>query len=597
METELGGLAYAIIGNPKDDRKQMISSLINQVILELDGKNIHDELYRKLLKSYNIDVPRIFLEKILGSHYRYEQTKKCYIHNDFATYELAKHDSENKKIEFQTKNDLYGTLFDDFAKYASDIYGIIINKEDCKTLFANYTFSNRSVLGDKKDEKNFVFSQFIQLIYSGKQTDFRENITNIDKKKILLEDIAAANIMLSKIIPNMDFNECNFYLDTPIILKLLGYWGKETYDLYQEIIRRLKDNKAKIHIFEHNKEELARIIEGLSRNLKLKIYSSPNIDHYKQALKDNGTEGFTCPRLIMNDLLEMLEELKISIKEKPELSANKKLLQFNEKKLEEEIIKAFNLDSSNLQDQAKKRIQVDIDSIQSIPLLRGSDKKKKHVFVTLNQALIAVARNNPKNDKKNDYTILEHIMHLASNLTAKGNYKLISKYIRLSLLDNLSINEKFREKLYRYKRHLENIAQDLNSLDKKWLTTPDIEAKIYEVYLRKSKENKNRDEHIEAAFEEIVEERKKEDNALKAEGNALRAKIQELTTDKKEKSIKDGNEISTLKEKLKKTQEESVRKEFSYKIRRIFLYQIRYFFDQKAVNSALAEYVKHKIPE
>ena len=55
------------------------------------------------------------------------------------------------------------------------------------------------------------------------------------------------------------------FLDTPLIISLLGFHGRLSEKVISELVKLLNDLKAKVRIFSHNLEETQSVLRGWAR--------------------------------------------------------------------------------------------------------------------------------------------------------------------------------------------------------------------------------------------------------------------------------------------------------------------------------------------
>ena len=67
------------------------------------------------------------------------------------------------------------------------------------------------------------------------------------------------------------FNEVTFYLDTPLIVRLLALEGTRKRDAVLELIRLLADLGGSIAMFSHSREELERVFAARLTGSKVQI--------------------------------------------------------------------------------------------------------------------------------------------------------------------------------------------------------------------------------------------------------------------------------------------------------------------------------------
>ena len=111
--------------------------------------------------------------------------------------------------------------------------------------------------GHKNRTVVYMFSRFVIDAYETNPADFRT-----------LCDMALGNMIMSAILHD-GYNyrsdtvrNLNVYIDTPIILRLLGTSGKEQAATFVQLVSEMRERGAKLWIFEHTRQESLQILEG-----------------------------------------------------------------------------------------------------------------------------------------------------------------------------------------------------------------------------------------------------------------------------------------------------------------------------------------------
>lgn len=293
-------------------------------------------------------------------------------------------------------------IVDLFIKFAEKEHAVILGKDkaelallsflkqhDASLLFAAEKSSLLPSIKSKKSDI-YLISDFIKHAYESNATAFN-----------FLLDVSVGHIMASTILYE-DFSNyvCNFkgmrcYLDTAIILRLIGAEGRERQKPYEEFIKSLLSVGAKIFVFEHTYDETTEILENC-----LKWIDNPQFDptHAGKTLLYFTSSSYTVSD-VEDFIVRVPEKLKsFSIERVSKPSYNTlKSFQIDEDSLKAHIIQKYKEGNPNLDEYEKEgAIQRDIDTIASIYRLRGNKvpkslKDASHVFVTTNSGLARAA--------------------------------------------------------------------------------------------------------------------------------------------------------------------------------------------------------------
>jgi len=217
-----------------------------------------------------------------------------------------------------------------------------------------------------------------------------------------LADMALGHVIASAIvIEDYDWSgetvkNCNFYLDTPLIFKLLGADGPEQAMAYSDFFTRVTASGGKLWIFHHTRNEVTEILENSRRWV-----NSPNFDperasrvtlYFRQAgFTDTDVEKF----IIRLDTA--LEEHKVSVCDIPPFMEHREY-QIDEEMLQGLIEKVY-AERDPLFDKSfyETRTRRDVASISAVYRFRGNNRPKflrqaKHAFLTSNAGLVLANR-------------------------------------------------------------------------------------------------------------------------------------------------------------------------------------------------------------
>lgn len=170
----------------------------------------------------------------------------------------------------------------------------------------------------------------------------------------------------------------NCYLDSPFLLRVLGYKTKEENTSSQELFELLKRYKANICCFNHNFQEIINILMYYKKHIgtfQTSTLEYFDINNYNESQID----------MIIDSLDDRFKELGIKIVEAPDYTEDKFKYVIDEKLLEELLkehskIKMVPYNNENA-------IKNDVRSVCSINMLRKGKAAKKlenctHIFVT-----------------------------------------------------------------------------------------------------------------------------------------------------------------------------------------------------------------------
>jgi hypothetical protein len=306
--------------------------------------------------------------------------------------------------EITTNTEKQTELFIDFKKFYEAETAGIISDDVVSNLILNFIINNDvgifmiSEVGDSANllpnpklphnykRYKYIFDKYVSKIYTENKDVFR-----------ILVEVALGSIATNALLfsfanqSGLSIKNCNIYLDTSLILQLVGADEKENSDGVSLLLDSIRSNGANLKIYEHTYHES---IESLETGLRW--VESLNFD----PTKANRTtlyfrqEGYRKSdiELIIASFDRKLRENNISIEQVPVYTYETTLI--DEKRLqqlfEEEVSKR---DKTFQRENYMRRTLRDVASICATSRLRYGKKYIKtikdagHLFVTTNGAL------------------------------------------------------------------------------------------------------------------------------------------------------------------------------------------------------------------
>lgn len=361
-------------------------------ILQL-GKHIQDEFgliipFHGVMSIINRTIKKGYVEKKYGEYY----VNKAKINQENKFDEVRNKQIKNLEVVVNT-----------FIQYAHDKFSQILTSEEAQEAFLSFlkkhdvelvlSSNEEALLPEVKRKKSnlYLVSKFI--------IDIQMNNKDIFKYIVELSfgQIIADCLLFDEVgkFPS-NFKGVRFYLDVGIIFNLIGVKGIERQNAFYSFIIGLKKAGAKLYIFEHTYEEVAK-------NLNLCLYwiDNPLFDEKKagRTMLFFLSEGFTKDEIELfiikaNTLLEKAEIQKVS---KPPYSGLE-IYQIGEKELEKCILDFY---GDNTKQDRDITIQRDIDSIAAVHRLRKGKRfftlhDANDIFITTNGALVGANRKFEK---------------------------------------------------------------------------------------------------------------------------------------------------------------------------------------------------------
>lgn len=300
----------------------------------------------------------------------------------------------------QQQNRKYNNVISKFIDYSSKKFGLEISLEKAGQILVSYLRNHDlDILFITQEEDDSLLPE----AYNSPEDEFILNDFVIYTEAYDTEifnyvvDIAAGHIIASTILCR-DYskfqgklNNLNIYLDTGIILNLIGYDGNNKTFAYKELISSLNEQKANLYIFQHTYDEVLVILSGC-----LEWINNPNYDPSKAnaVLIHFYEQGYS-----KSDV-----ELKIQNLEKDLVNHGIRIFQLspqpliNEKDLMSLIINLYKEKDPYFDEIGKDNtIYRDVKSISYIYQLRNGQRpvgirSAKFIFLTTNSTLAYATR-------------------------------------------------------------------------------------------------------------------------------------------------------------------------------------------------------------
>lgn len=167
-------------------------------------------------------------------------------------------------------------LSDALLEFASNTYPELaegLDRESCGDLIASYMDANalpllRSSLrggympGELTASNHFLVSEFVVVSHDSSEEHFNAFV-EIAKGAIL-----AAVIQMDVSSLDASLNQLSIFLDTPLMLDVLGHHGPESQSATLDMIELAKNLGAKIQVFEHTIRETKSVLEAAKEALR-----------------------------------------------------------------------------------------------------------------------------------------------------------------------------------------------------------------------------------------------------------------------------------------------------------------------------------------
>lgn len=219
------------------------------------------------------------------------------------------------------------------------------------------------------DKTQTLLADFINRSYATDKKSFEQLIT-------LVKGQMYANALLCPDLEGIkkDFTRTKFFLDTPLVLNLLGHHGYQQEQSSKELVERLIKLGGKVFLFSHTLQEVASVIKNASEWVD-RPDGRGNVIFNARRKKLSRSDLIIKSSNVESDLLSM----GISIANNPEYEDKYQISEIEFQDTLEDRIEYFN----------EMAMRADVESVRSIYCLRG-----KTVPMRLEDALAVVVTTN-----------------------------------------------------------------------------------------------------------------------------------------------------------------------------------------------------------
>jgi len=295
------------------------------------------------------------------------------------------------------------SLVEDFIHFAQENYSLDIDSSIVEKLLLNmFKHSDIEILFVSREMNSILPEINIAKKYKHYLHVLRRYVIKLYHSNYelfqYLADMALGHVIASAIVieeynwPGETVRNCSFYLDTPIIFKLIGANGPEQATVYSDFLTRITRNGGKLWIFDHTYKEIMEILENSRRWVNNPDFDPERASRVALYFRQEGFTDTDIEKFIIRvDSTLKLQEVEIynipTYEEKREYQIDELLLQ----KLIEEIYSEG--DPLFNKEQFETRIRRDVASISALYRLRESNhprflRKAKHAFLTTNAGLV-----------------------------------------------------------------------------------------------------------------------------------------------------------------------------------------------------------------
>jgi len=365
-----------------DSQKDYLDYLVPFIVDVLSvnrPETINEEITKKLLKTeFGLNIPERTIQIILK-----RLAKKSYIIKQHGVYVFAeKFPESNLQNERANAQRHINSVILDIKDYWKSYEKRDLKEEQVvRSLLAvlsDFTtpalsaYLKGTVIPDDivtTSDNHIMIGKYILHIYNSSPD-------KLDSFILVLKGHMIANAILCPDLQDVknNYKDLTFYLDTPLVIQLLGFEGILKKEAVEELVKLLKKLKADIAIFEHTYKEVHDVLEGAADYIDKIDGRGPIV---LEARKNKTKKSDIL--LYLADLKQNIIEKGICIRKTPRHTPT---FQIDENAFENTLDATLSYRNKN----AKSK---DIESVRSIYELRKGDnpstlEDSKAVLVTSN---------------------------------------------------------------------------------------------------------------------------------------------------------------------------------------------------------------------
>ena len=372
------------------DYLDYLRPFILQVLVDHDPRVpvTDDALNRAIRKQFGLEIPRRIIQIVLNrmaSHRLIKRERSIYWKSgDIPDPQIA---AKKASVERHISSVLHG-----LREFSQETIQPIVSDERAVTVICAFlakfdiTCLRAYLRGTAIPDLGGVHQTEVVLVSDYVQHLRRTNPERFESFLIVVQGHMLANALICPDLPSCasEYSGVTFFLDTPLLIHLLGCEGDAKQDAVQELIEMVRKFKGSMSAFSHSQVELERVLKGAAVHLESRIGRGGII---MEARKRGTTRSDLL--LLASQVDERLEEAGVSIVDTPRYIEKYQIDEsIFEQVLESEVKYYYN-------PRAK---EYDINSVRSIYVIRGemsapSLEQVRAVFVTSNAQFARAAWN------------------------------------------------------------------------------------------------------------------------------------------------------------------------------------------------------------
>lgn len=255
--------------------------------------------------------------------------------------------------------------------------------------FDSRVLKNEIVIGDGLS--SFHWCEFVLQLESSDPELFKF-VASLSYSSVLMD----ATFFVAKRKNRASYSSLNVFLDTPVVLALLGLDGEERVSAVRYVVNQLKGVGCSLSIFMHNLEEVERIIKGVEHHVRVGDFAYYRANRVGKSFFN---KRFNAAQITLFRL-KIVEKLS---KENVRIFDGAKALERVDSQQLQDVADAIKANYEKKwvgpeNDLSDSSVEIDARSLCAVLRLRNSNvgsmiATSQQIMISLNDSLSAVARN------------------------------------------------------------------------------------------------------------------------------------------------------------------------------------------------------------
>lgn len=353
---------------PQDTVSTFMPFVINLIRSEKIESCTIEELSKQFKHKYGYRLEMFILRPILNS-----MKQSGYV--DIKRDQWIFHDDTMPKVDLDSE----ASTFDE--KYNQLINGFVdfcnapdeINHKTADKIITDFiddnnfdakVYTGRGTLYDESDAYRYFLSGYIQQLKEQNDLLFNFIIS-------LCESALIKSYMFNEGLKSSAFIDKTLYIDTPIIFRLLGYYGDFYEQEYKFLIQSLIEKNCKIYIFKRNYDEVLKVLRTAEKYVES--------TQYDMARSSDVCNYFRSQNMRAEDVAEEIESLNSHLTElgidlfTDGIDWDDKLFVESFDSIHDGIMQEYRTSSKNKGNLPETAINIDTDSTMHIYSLRKNN--------------------------------------------------------------------------------------------------------------------------------------------------------------------------------------------------------------------------------